>query len=262
MRLRSILLIVLVAFGLASCGWMDREPDPYRAPLADAASGDGETLYARDCAWCHASDGSGTERGPNLVTGTNGPALTDFVLRTGRMPLDDPDERSARRDPAYSEEEIAAIVEHVDTFDPVGPDVPTVDDHIGATPEGTELYLENCAACHATTGVGAAITSGKEDEDFPTDIIAPSLLDSTRLEVAEAIRSGPGTMPVFGEGTFTDEEVNEIVGYVSYLADPDDRGGAPIGRIGPVAEGAVGWLVGVVLVLALIRWMGTKAGEE
>jgi ubiquinol-cytochrome c reductase cytochrome c subunit len=261
-RLRAVFIMALIAVSLTSCGWTSRDTDPYRPPLAEASGDDGKTLYSRDCAWCHASDGSGTSNGPDLVSGTNGPALTDFVLRTGRMPLDDPDERSARGNASYTDEEIEAIVEHTRTFDSAGPDIPTIDEHIGATPEGAELYLENCGACHAPTGVGAAITSGKEDESFPTDIIAPSLLDSTRIEVAEAIRSGPGTMPVFGDGTFTDEEVNEIVGYVTYLSDPDDRGGAPIGRIGPVAEGAVGWLVGVVLVIILIRWMGTKAGEE
>ena len=255
----SALAILLVSAG--ACGWAS-DTDPYRSPLTDSVSADGKTVYARDCAWCHASDGSGTERGPDLVTGTNGPALTDFVLRTGRMPLDDPGERSGHDDPIYTEEEIAALVEHMQTFEPQGPDIPVIDEHVGATPEGAELYFENCAACHAPTGVGAAITSGREGESFPTDIIAPALLDSTRIEVAEAIRSGPGTMPVFGPGTFTDEEVNEIVGYVDYLRDPNDRGGAPVGRIGPVAEGAVGWLVGVVALLLLIRWMGTKAGED
>ena len=263
MRRRALLLLGIVGTVVfTSCGWTERDVDPYRPPLANAIVADGKTIYSRDCAWCHAADGGGTERGPDLITGTNGPALTDFVLRTGRMPLDDPGERSVHQDPIYSSDEIAEIVAHIKTFEPEGPEIPVIDEHVGATPEGLELYLENCAACHAATGIGAAITSGREDEQFPTDIIAPSLLDSTRIEVAEAIRTGPGTMPVFAESTFTDEELNEIVGYVDYLRHPDDRGGAPIGRIGPVAEGAVGWLIGVVLIIILIRWMGTKAGEE
>ena len=33
------------------------------------------------------------------------------------------------------------------------------------------------------------------------------------------------------------------------------------GVIGPVVEGAVGWLVGLGLLLLVIRWIGTKAGE-
>lgn len=247
---------------LGSCSYFDRDLDPYRPPRLDAAAADGKTLYARDCAWCHAADGSGTERGPSLLSGTNGPALTDFVLRTGRMPLDDPQERTKRQPAVYDAEQIEELVDYVAGLGSEGPDIPVVDAGIGATPAGLELYQEHCAACHAPTGVGAAITSGVSDEDFPTSIVAPSLFDATRLEVAEAIRTGPGTMPVFGERIFDNQEVDEIVGYVDYMQDPEDRGGAPVGRIGPVAEGAIGWLVGMVALILLIRWMGTKAGEE
>ncbi len=256
------LSLALLVVALSSCSYVDRDLDPYRPPLADAAEGDGKTLYARDCAWCHGADGRGTERGPDLRSGTNGPALTHFVLSTGRMPLDDPQERSKRRPPVYDPEEVAAIVDHVKSFDPPGPDIPEVDDEIGATPHGLELYQEHCAACHAPTGVGAAITSGREGDRFPSSIIAPNLAESTRLQTAEAVRTGPGTMPVFGARVLDDQDVDAIVGYVDYLQDPEDRGGAPVGRIGPVAEGAVGWLVGIVALLALIRWMGTRTGEE
>jgi ubiquinol-cytochrome c reductase cytochrome c subunit len=67
---------------------------------------------------------------------------------------------------------------------------------------------------------------------------------------------------VFGEGVFTDEEVDAIVRYVVYLQNPDDRGGLAIGRIGPVAEGAVGWIVGLGAMVVLVRWIGTKTGER
>jgi ubiquinol-cytochrome c reductase cytochrome c subunit len=254
--------IALVVLALTACGWTERDVDPYRPPITEQARVDGKTLFSRDCAWCHGAGALGTERGPNLVSGTNGPALTDFVLRTGRMPLDDPQERMVHKEPAYSEPEISEIVDYVRSFNPPGPDIPEVDETIGATPGGAELYLDNCGACHAPTGVGAAITSGNSDQPFPPSIAAPSLLHSTRLEVAEAIRTGPGTMPVFGTGTLSDEEMNEVVGYVDYLRHPDDEGGAPIGRIGPVAEGAVGWIIGIGALLLLIRWMGTKAGED
>jgi ubiquinol-cytochrome c reductase cytochrome c subunit len=259
---RAVAPFLLLILWFGACGFFEKDVDPYRAPLADEAQGDGRTLYARDCAWCHGSGALGTERGPSLVSGTNGPALTDFVLSTGRMPLDDPQERSVRRAPVYSEAEIAAIVEYVKGFNPPGPDIPEIDADTVATPEGLELYLENCGACHAPTGVGAAITSGRGREEFPASIIAPSLSESTRVEIAEAIRTGPGTMPVFGTGTLSDEEMDQVVGYVVYLQDPDDRGGAPIGHIGPVVEGAVGWLVGIVALILLIRWIGTRTGED
>jgi ubiquinol-cytochrome c reductase cytochrome c subunit len=259
---RALSLIPVALFFLGACDFGGRDLDPYRSPLADQAVSDGKTLYARDCAWCHGSGALGTGRAPDLVSGTNGPALTDFVLSTGRMPLDDPQERSTHRPSVYNDKDIAAIVEYVDSFNPPGPDIPDVDEDLGATSEGLELYLDNCAACHSPTGVGAAITSGRGRDRFPSSVAAPPLSGSTPVEIAEAIRTGPGTMPVFGTGTLSDEEMNEVVGYVTYLHNPSDRGGAPLGRFGPVVEGAVGWLVGVVALILLIRWMGTRTGED
>ena len=259
---RSAVIALLALAALTACSYVDRDLDPYRPPLADAAEADGKTLYARDCAWCHGAQGAGTDRGPSLISGTNGPALTDFVLSTGRMPIDDPQERSLRRAPVYDPEEIARIVRHVDGFGAPGPAIPDVDPREQPSPEGLELYQEHCAACHAPTGVGAAITSGRGRADFPSSIIAPSLFESTRVQIAEAVRTGPGTMPVFGTGTLSDAQVDEVVDYVDYLQDPNDRGGSPIGRVGPVAEGAIGWVFGMLALLLFARWMGTKAGEE
>jgi ubiquinol-cytochrome c reductase cytochrome c subunit len=126
---------------------------------------------------------------------------------------------------------------------------------------GGELYLENCAACHSTTGVGGSMTQGR----FPgpvrreTSAVAPGLASATPVEIAEAIRTGPGAMPVFGKGVLNDSDVDAIVTYVRYIQRPSDRGGSSIGRIGPVAEGAVGWIVGLGLLLVLSRWIGTRA---
>jgi ubiquinol-cytochrome c reductase cytochrome c subunit len=38
-----------------------------------------------------------------------------------------------------------------------------------------------------------------------------------------------------------------------------DPGGAGIGRIGPVSEGLVIWVVGIGALLFSIFWMGSKA---
>ena len=68
-------------------------------------------------------------------------------------------------------------------------------------------------------------------------------------------------MPVFSEGTFDDEQLSALVAYTAELKDAPDRGGLPLGRVGPVTEGAVGWAVGVILLLLFARWIGTRAGE-
>ena len=73
--------------------------------------------------------------------------------------------------------------------------------------------------------------------------------------------TGPGTMPVFGNETFSDEEIDSVVRYVVYLQQPDNRGGAPVGGIGPVAEGAVAWTLGIGLLLGVARLLGTRSGK-
>lgn len=265
MRRLSLVLIALAA--LAACDF--REQDQiYRPPgvaFADSTE-DGKQLYLRDCAWCHGNSGRGTERGPDIIEDPNGPALVDFVLSSGRMPIDTPDQPMVRRDGVYSREQIDAIVAFVATLGPEGPEIPELDLAGADLAHGAVLYQENCAACHSTTGIGGALTEGRvisrPGVSPRSRIVVPPVTDSTALEIAEAIRTGPGTMPVFPEEVFHENDLNAIVAYSEYLKDPDDRGGASFGRIGPVVEGAVGWIVGLGVLLVFCRWIGTKRGEQ
>lgn len=261
-RVVGAALLLLV---IGSCSYFDREPTPYRPPATAAGDlRDGETLYMRDCAWCHGSEAAGTGRAPSLLEGPNGPALTHFMLSTGRMPIEDPGQRSLGGDPLYDDDQILAIVGFLDRYFPPGPQIPELDLEEADLSEGLELYQENCAACHAPTGIGGALTSSQRESDDVIDpgLIAPDLFQATSLQVAEAVRTGPGTMPVFSEGTFDDEELASLVAYVEEFDELPDRGGAPLGRVGPVIEGAVGWIVGITLLLLFARWIGTRAGEE
>ena len=171
----------------------------------------------------------------------------------------------ARGPSIYTDEEIDQIVDYVESLGTEGPEVPALALDDADLAHGGVLYQENCAACHSTTGIGGALTEGTggssgSGPERPRTVIPP-VTDATAVEVAEAIRVGPGTMPVFGEETFDDEDLDAIVAYVEYLKDPDDRGGASFGRIGPVAEGAVGWIIGLGLLIVFIRWIGTKRGD-
>ena len=65
-------------------------------------------------------------------------------------------------------------------------------------------------------------------------------------------------MPVFGPETLDDGQVASIVRYVSYLRNPDDRGGEPLGHVGPVPEGFVAWIIGLGTMLAVAYWIGTR----
>ena len=98
--------------------------------------------------------------------------------------------------------------------------------------------------------------------DCAPETFVPPVTSSSRTEVAEAIRVGPGTMPVFGPDTLSDDDVTAVAAYVQYLRHPSDPGGLAAGHIGPVSEGAVGWVIGLGLLLAVSRWIGTRTGEE
>ena len=207
----------------------------------------GRDLYVTGCSSCHGLDGRGVDdRGPSLEAA--GPASTDFYLSTGRMPLASSEDWATRRSPVYDEEEIAALVAYVDTFAD-GVAIPSVDPDAGDLAAGNVLYSANCAACHNAAGSGGAVGP---------DVIAPDLFASTALQTAEAVRVGPGAMPRFSEGVLDQDDLNDLVRYVEHLEDPVDRGGAPLGRVGPVPEGLVAWIVGLGAMVAVAVWIGTR----
>ncbi len=220
-----------------------------RPAVAQPAPGAGiereaELTYLADCASCHGDEGEGTNRGPALAGVGN--ASTYYYLSTGRMPIETPDTKVRRRDPAYSPELIEALVEHVDRFGSGGPDIPHVSPEHAEVALGGKLYRAQCASCHTTAGAGGALL--RQD--------APSVYHTTPTETATAIRAGPGTMPAFGEAALSDEELNDVVAYVDYLARPQDRGGEPLWHLGPLIEGLVAWVFGLGALVLLALWIG------
>jgi ubiquinol-cytochrome c reductase cytochrome c subunit len=254
---KAVRLGLLALAAAAACS---SEVGPYR-PVVESQDSNlsGEELYLRDCAWCHGNEGEGTARAPDLRTGQNGPAFTDFMLTTGRMPIGRPDELISRRDPAYNPDEIRALVHYVSLLGGVGPPIPSPQTEGADIGLGLELYQENCSACHSPTMVGGALTA--QPERVGISPIAPDLLNATPRQIAEAMLVGPGAMPVFGPTTFEPEEVDAIVAYVVRQQNPADRGGAPIGHVGPVSEGAVGWLIGLGAMLVIARIIGTSSSR-
>jgi ubiquinol-cytochrome c reductase cytochrome c subunit len=235
------LLLVLATPWLAA----DRPAGAQGGPEAGAeAETEAEQTYLADCASCHGADGRGTNRGPTLVD--VGKASTYYYLSTGRMPIDEPDARSTRKPPGYSPEVIDALVEYVDDLAGGGPGVPELHPKSAEVARGGRLYRAQCASCHTTAGGGGALLRQE----------APSVYHATPAETAAAIRVGPGTMPAFGEAALNDEELNDVVAYVEYLASPEDRGGQSLWHLGPLIEGLVGWVVGLGLLVLLALWIG------
>lgn len=216
-------------------------------PAFAQASPDGADLFQEFCATCHGSEGEGGELGPPVTEA--GAASADFQLRTGRMPLGDSEEQAERKKSPFSQDEIGALVEYVASFGD-GPEIPEVA-LAGVKPAaGQELYSDNCAPCHGTTGTGGAVGPGA---------LAPSLFVADDIEIAEAMVTGPGEMPVFD---FSEHERNEVVAFIVNLQEEDDPGGQDIGGIGPVPEGYVAWLLGGTAVLALCLFIGHTRKRE
>jgi ubiquinol-cytochrome c reductase cytochrome c subunit len=207
----------------------------------------GMELFVAGCASCHGVMGEGTDQGPRLIG--VGPAAVNFMLSTGRMPLADPDEQPVRNAPAYSPDEIEAIVAYVASLGPGGPEIPVVMPGEGDLAQGHEIYSANCLACHGASAQGASVGGGA---------VAPSLHEATPTELAEAPRIGPGVMPLFDERFIPEAEMNSLVRYILWLRGGRDRGGLGLGHVGPVLEGLVAWVVGLGLLVLVVRAIGTR----
>lgn len=217
------------------------------APPPPVALEQGQKLYTTGCSSCHGPAAEGSRRGPSLLG--VGPASLDFWMSTGRMPLKTTSSSAVRKPPAYDREQIDAIIAYVTSLEPGGLPIPELDLAEAHVVEGGELFRANCAACHGAAGIGGALASGRH---------APALRPATPVQIAEAVRIGPGAMPGFGEDTFNDEQLAAIVKYVELLDRPDDEGGSGLGHAGPIPEGFVGWLVGLGAMLLACYWIGER----
>ncbi|MDP8992394.1 MAG: cytochrome c [Actinomycetota bacterium] len=248
-----LLLLLLGGLSLAAAAFLG--PSKARAePLAAASEADpelGERLYLRDCAYCHGPDGKGTSRGQSLKE--VGPAEAHYAITTGRMPIEEAGDERRRREVKYKPKEVDSLMEHMRSFLAHEPEIPEVNVKEGKLSEGAKLFLAECAGCHQWSGSGGALM-GRE---------APGLKDVTPTQIAEAIRAGPPSMPAYGEEVFDEHQLNSIVKYVLYLREPRDRGGNGLFHLGPFAEGLVGWVVGMGVLILIVLWIGERGtGEE
>jgi ubiquinol-cytochrome c reductase cytochrome c subunit len=239
----------LLIVGLVPLGFVAQAAMALGAQSSSATSDSlrGRLLYEQSCMSCHGPSASGTSNGPSLQG--VGAADIDFMLSSGRMPLADPRQAPSRHPPAFDPGDIAAIVSYLRDLAPGGPAIPSVDPSAGVLADGQEQFASNCAACHGAGAGGDAIGGGQS---------APSLYRSTPTQVGEAVRLGPGQMPRFDSRQLSDQKVASIAAYVGFLQRSGNRGGFGLGRIGPVAEGLVGAVVGLGLIVLLIRLTGTR----
>jgi quinol---cytochrome-c reductase cytochrome c subunit len=238
-RLGGLFALAFIALGaLLSIGGVVLAQPTGGSPVAVE---EGQRLYLQSCASCHGVRAEGTAVGPPL---TNvGTASWSFQLRTGRMPLGAPGETSLRHEPAFSPQQLEALLAFAATVTH-GPEVPVVNVANGNLQQGWQAYVQNCAACHAATGAGDAVGGG---------FIAPSLLNTDPQSVGEAILTGPGAMPAF---PFLANQIDSIAAYVEELRNPRvSPGGVSLGGLGPVAEGFIAVFIGLGSLLLITQWI-------
>jgi len=216
----------------------------------------GAQLFGANCITCHGANGRGVLtplKGAGETTGL-GPSLegvgaraADFYLRTGYMPLEDAHAQPRRSRVLFSQAELQALIDYVASLRP-GPRVPTPHPERGNLAEGQQLFTEHCAGCHQVSAAGGYVTNA----------VAPRLNDATPVQIAEAARIGPYLMPRFSERQISNSQLDSIIRYAIYARHPDDRGGWPLGHVGPVPEGLVTWFIGAAVLVATCLVIGRR----
>ncbi len=243
-RFAILVLLVLSAAG------------PAAADTVPAATG--AALYAANCSSCHGPHGQGIAppgrpgagdlegMGPSLRRA--GALAADFYLRTGYMPLSSANVQPSRSRVLFSESEIKKLVAYVASLGH-GPPIPKPVPAQGSLPQGFRLFSDHCAGCHQIAAEGGYVTGAR----------VPQLTGDSGREIAEAVRIGPYVMPRFSTRAISNEQLDSIIAYLDYAKHPDDAGGWAIGRIGPVPEGMVAWLIAGSVLVAICLALSRRA---
>jgi len=226
---------------------MQQERLPDRATLL----GEGASLYEVHCISCHGTNLQGSAIAPSLQAA--GGASIDFYLTTGRMPLAVKAQVGHAASP-FTARQISALDLFVDTHARTHIAIPAIHLTMQGLVRGREIFESNCQACHGVAGKGATVGY---------QWAAPSLQQASPVQIAEAVRIGPGIMPRFTQEQISDHDLSFVASYiVSLNTQPQNYGGFSLGTIGPVAEGAVGAILGVGLLLFVVYLTGTKAEKR
>jgi ubiquinol-cytochrome c reductase cytochrome c subunit len=224
------------------------------APAQDSTQvAQGHSLFEDSCSSCHGLDAQGTAEAPSLIGA--GSAAVDFQMSTGRMPAKELGAENERKPTTFTQTQIYSIAAYIDSLGG-GPAIPSpqqVSTSGANTALGSELFSTNCAQCHGFAGAGGALTYGKT---------APSLNAATPTQIYEAMLTGPEAMPVFGDGTITPAEKQDIIAYVIDTRNETNPGGFSLGRTGTVTEGLLGWIGGLGFLVIIAMWLTAKRRDH
>jgi len=183
-----------------------------------AEADDGEAVYFRECAGCHGNEGQGDSAGPSLkalLDSEEAVVGVSQLVREGYGNMD-----AFGND--LPEAQIEAVADYVVSQFGISGDVS----------DGEVLYGLNCADCHGAAGQGGA---------------ASSLIGVPSPMVVSAIRSGPFSMPAYGQSTLSDSQVAAIAAYVEETLAPSPQ---------PVQVDMLELSLRTVHVLAVVIYLG------
>ncbi|WP_018654851.1 c-type cytochrome [Actinomadura flavalba] len=287
----AVVLAALAAIGVIYAGF---SPQTDRAEAANANQAaaqasleNGKELFNKNCASCHGMNGEGVKDKDGRAIAPSllgvGAASVDFQVSTGRMPAMNPGAQMPRKPPiaafdtrieknyetpeereeaherqAEAQQNLDDLITYITSLDPGGPPIPpasAVDPSKGKVALGGKLFRTNCAQCHNFTGQGGALTGGKYAPPLSRDDVTPT-------QIYEAMLTGPQAMPVFNDSTLTPEEKQAIIAYVVQTREEPNASAAGLGRIGPVSEGLVAWLVGLGMLVLAAMWITAKKPKK
>ena len=258
---RRLSAAVLLLVGLAAAGGLAATltPSPQVAVADDSASAllrTGKQLFDTSCVTCHGVNLQGVaDRGPSLIG--VGEAAVYFQVSTGRMPAMRGEAQAPEKPAQFDEAQIDALGAYVQA-NGGGPEVAR--DANGSIAQqsligddvarGGDLFRLNCASCHNFTGKGGALSSGK---------YAPDLGEANPQEIYTAMLTGPQNMPKFSDRQLSPDEKRDIVAYVREAAETPNPGGYGLGGFGPAPEGMAMWIIGMVAIIGVALWIGSRA---
>lgn len=192
----------------------------FAAVPARAFAADGKTVYAEFCVVCHGERGDGNTR---LRRGLTTPPR-DFTSADARRELTRerminsvthgrPGTAMLGFDTRLSEEEIAAVVDHVRTTFMSGAGVKET--RAPKMVEGEQLYVRNCAVCHGDKGNGAMWTQSSL-QPSPRDFTSPAAREELSRErmITSVTHGRPGTAMMSFRKRLSPEEIETVVDYI------------------------------------------------
>ena len=163
------------------------------------------------------------------------------------MPLNAPGEEPHRSHPAYAAAQIRDLVAYIQS--------------LGGSPHPLRRSRRGIAVARtrAVRCVLRRLSPDRRHRRRGARRFRAVARPATPTQIAEAIRIGPFVMPRFSDAALDQHDIDSITRYIlAVRSHPDDRGGWSLGHLGPIPEGMVAWLIGIVALLAVARVVGER----